>query len=74
MKERFRNLKAEQARHGYTNDQMGQFLGMSRANYETKMRNGRFYASEALKLCKLFDCEFDYLFAEDTDTKAQKAG
>ena len=26
---RFKNLKAEQARKGYTNDQVAQFLGMS---------------------------------------------
>ena len=65
MAMRFKNLKAEQARKGYTNDQVAQFLGMSRGNYETKLRNGRFYAREALALCKLFECDFVYLFAEE---------
>lgn len=74
MVTRFRNLKAEQARNGYTNEQMGQIMGMSRGNYETKLRNGRFYASEALLLCKLFDCDFMYLFAEESDAvKMQKS-
>ena len=65
----YRNLEAEQARKGYTNDQVAQFLGMSRGNYETKLRNGRFYAREALALCRLFECDFVYLFDEDEGKK-----
>lgn len=67
----YRNLKAEQARYGLTNTEVAEILGMSRSNYETKLRNGRFFANEALILCKLFKCEFEYLFA--TDDKPQGA-
>lgn len=66
----YRNLKAEQARQGFTNEQMAQFLGMSRGNYEAKLRNGRFYANEALVLCKIFNCGFDYLFATDDESRS----
>lgn len=60
----FPNLKAEQARNGYTNGFIAEQLGMSRSNFETKCRNGRFKVSEAQKLCKMFGCDFSYLFAE----------
>lgn len=67
MDAKFKNLEAEQARKGYTNEQMAQFLGMSRGNYEAKLRNGRFYAREALALCRLFECDFVYLFDEEEE-------
>ena len=67
MATKFRNLEAEQARKGYTNEQMAQFLGMSRGNYEAKLRNGRLYAREALVLCRLFECDFVYLFDEEEE-------
>lgn len=72
MGRRFPNLAEEQKKKGYTNDKVAQTLGMSRGNYETKLRNGRFYAREALTLCKLFDCDFEYLFAEETDRKKEQ--
>lgn len=68
---RFNNLKTEQARKGYTNDQVAQILGMSRGNYEAKLRNGRFYAKEALMLCKLYECDFLYLFAEEEEDQKE---
>lgn len=46
---------------------MAQFLCMSRGNYEAKLRNGRFYAREALVLCRLFECDFVYLFDEEEE-------
>ncbi len=70
MTTKFKNLKAEQARKGYTNEQVAQHLGVSRGSYETKLRNGRFYAREALILCKLFECDFVYLFAEEDEKEA----
>lgn len=70
MTTKFKNLKAEQARRGYTNEQVAQYLGVSRGSYETKLRNGRFYAREALILCKLFECDFVYLFAEEDEKEA----
>ena len=63
---KFRNLKAEQARYGYTNEQMGQFLGMSRGSYETKLRNGKFYIDEIGLIIKLFPhLGYEYLFAKE---------
>ena len=63
----FRNLEAEQARFGYTNQQMADKLGISRVSYENKKRTGKFIALEAKKLCKIFKVKFDYLFATEND-------
>lgn len=61
----FRNLEAEQARFGYTNQQMADKLGISRVSYENKKKTGKFIALEAKTLCKIFKVKFDYLFATD---------
>lgn len=58
----FRNLEAEQARFGLTNQQMAEKLGISRVSYENKKKTGKFTALEAKKLCKVFKVKFDYLF------------
>lgn len=59
----FRNLIAEQARARLTNQQVANYLGVSRPGYEAKKRTGRFNALECSKLCRLFGCEFEYLFS-----------
>ena len=59
----FVNLKAEQARHSMTNAAVAGKLGISRTSYESKLRTGNFRVSEAMKLCELYGCEFNYLFA-----------
>lgn len=61
----FRNLEAEQARKGLTNQQVADKIGMSRSSYEHKKKTGKFYLSEIFDLCELFDCDFLYLFAKD---------
>lgn len=61
----FRNLDAEQARHGYTNQNMADKLGISRVSYENKKKSGKFTTLEIKILCKTFKCKFDYLFAEE---------
>ena len=48
-KDVFRNLEAEQARFGYTNQQMADKLGISRVSYENKKKTGKFIALEAKK-------------------------
>lgn len=68
-KDVFRNLEAEQARFGYTNQQMADKLGISRVSYENKKKTGKFIALEAKKLCKIFKVKFDYLFATESDQK-----
>lgn len=63
----FRNLDAEQARKGMTNMAVAEFLGLSRVSYENKKKSGKFTTIESKKLCLLFACDFEYLFATDED-------
>ena len=59
-----RNLIAEQARIGLTNQQMAEALGISRTIYEARLKDGNFKASHIIKLIELFKCDFFYLFNE----------
>lgn len=61
----FRNLDAEQARHGLTNSDVAKKLNISRVSYESKKKSGKFTTLEIKALCKLFQCKFDYLFATE---------
>lgn len=63
----FRNLEAEQARNKMNNAAVAEQLGISRVSYESKKKSGKFTTIEAKKLCMLFDCQFDYLFATESD-------
>ena len=58
----FRNLDAEQARFGFTNQQVADKLGISRVSYENKKKTGKFTTWEIKELCKMFKVKFDYLF------------
>lgn len=66
----FRNLEAEQRRKSLTNQQVAEILGISRATYEVKKKNGMFTRPQIVKLLELFHCDFLYLF--DTDENADK--
>lgn len=59
------NLYAEQSRSRMTNKQMAEYLKISRSTYEKKKKNGNFEVEQANKLCKLFNCKFEYLFATE---------
>lgn len=61
----YRNVKAEQARSRMTNQKVAESLGISRRGYENKLKTGRFTVDECRKLCRLFSCSFDYLFATE---------
>ena len=61
----FRNLEAEQARLRLTNQKVADILEISRVSYENKKKTGKFTTREIKKLCRLFKCKFDYLFAEE---------
>lgn len=61
----YRNLKAEQARAGMTNQEVAENIGICRRGYESKLKTGRFTVNECRKLCQLFACSFDYLFATE---------
>lgn len=65
----FRNLEAEQARAGMTNQQVADKLGISRVSFEGKKKSGKFTALEAKRLCEMFKSKFDYLFATNEVTK-----
>ena len=65
----FPNLEAEQARKGMTNQMTAEAIGISRVSYESKKKTGKFHIYEINKLCKLFGCKFEYLFAR-VDIKA----
>lgn len=64
----FPNLNAEQARRGMTDEMVAAAIGMKRAAYNRKKLSGRFLVDESLKLCKVFNCNFEYLFSTD-DTR-----
>ena len=61
----FNNLEAEQARKGLTNQDIANYLEISRQSYEIKKKNGNFKYSEITKLLDLFTVSFVYLFAKD---------
>lgn len=61
----FKNLEAEQARNGFTNANVAEMLGLSRVSYENKKKSGKFYVVEISKLCAIFRCSYEYLFAMD---------
>lgn len=65
----FPNLNAEQARRGLADEAVANLLGIKRSSYNRKKLTGRFVVDESLKLCKIFDCSFEYLFATATDTR-----
>lgn len=61
-----RNIKAEQARLGMSNQQVADYLGICRKSYETKLVKDTFTLSEVKCLINLFKKPFDYLFATDS--------
>lgn len=67
----FRNLNAEQARFDMNNQQVADYLNVTRKTYETKKSSGSFTLSEIKKLCKLFSVQFEYLF-ETADEREGK--
>lgn len=58
----FPNLRAEQARNGFSNLEVASRIGLSRSAYEQKCKSGRFLVDEAAALCALFNCRYEYLF------------
>jgi hypothetical protein len=65
----FRNLEAEQKRAGLSNSKMAEILAISRVTYENKKHTGLFNRAQIVKLLKLFNCNFEYLFQTDTGQK-----
>lgn len=66
----FKNLEAEQKRFGYTNATMAELLGISRVTYENKKRTGMFNRPQIEALMKIFNCKFEYLFADSSNDKS----
>lgn len=67
----FKNLEDEQKRGGYSNTDMAEILGISRAAYEHKKQAGTFNRPQIETLLRLFDCKFEYLFQCDEENKEQ---
>lgn len=63
----FPNLRAEQARRDMTDEKVAQVLNIPRTTYAEKKRSGRFNVSQCKALCVLFNCDFNYLFATNTN-------
>ena len=61
----FPNLNAEQARRNLSDERLAEMIGMKRAAFNRKKQNQRFIADECQKLCQVFGCTFEYLFATD---------
>lgn len=55
----------EQAIAGYTNQEVADFLGISRVTYEQKKRSGKFSPEQCSKLCNLYNLSFEKLFATE---------
>lgn len=66
----FPNLDAEQARRRLTDEAVAAMIGMKRSTYNRKKQTERFLVDECLKLCKIFSCSFEYLFATDDQRTA----
>lgn len=67
------NLDAEQARRKLNNSETASAIGLTRAAYERKKKNGRFLAEECCGLCRLFNAPFEYLFSRDTETESNQS-
>lgn len=67
----FRNINAEQARRGVTDQEIADLMGITRSTYSRKKNTGNFSLSEVRFLMHYFDCDFDYLFTID-QTQAHK--
>lgn len=50
-------LRAEMARHGYTQKETANCIGMSERTFGRKMKKGTFGLDEAEKIVKLFNIE-----------------
>jgi hypothetical protein len=61
----FKNLNAEEARHGMNNKTMSDLLGIDAVTYARKKATGNFKLSEAKKLLAFFGVSFDYLFKKE---------
>lgn len=59
------NLNAEQARKGWTDAEVAVQIGINGNTYSQKKKRGSFKVGECIALCKLFGCEFDYLFSNE---------
>ena len=64
----FKNLAAEQARRGYSDEYVSGILDIARVTYSAKKAKGTFTLPEIRILLELFDVSFEYLFATDDKT------
>ena len=65
----FRNLRAEMARHDFTDADMAKKLGITREGFAKKKKTGFFTMPEIRLMLAMFGTSFEYLFdiAEEDD-------
>lgn len=59
----FPRIIGEQAIKKLTNQQVADYLGISKTAYEQKKRSGRFLPDQCSKLCELYGLSFEELFS-----------
>ncbi len=59
----FPYLEAEQSRKKMTDQDVADYLSVSRQTYWNKKQNGKFLLPEAILLSKLFNKNIEYLFS-----------
>lgn len=57
-----RNIKAERARAGLSQEETAKYLGIKRRSYIDKERLGRFKPEELLQLSKSFGCTIESFY------------
>lgn len=59
----FPYLEAEQSRKKMTDQEVANYLSVSRQTYWNKKHSGNFFINEAKALSRLFNKNIDYLFS-----------
>lgn len=70
---RYKNLRAEMARHGVTVRQIAELLGVRFATVSDKLNGrSRFFTDEAIRIKQHFfpNCSLEYLFDDDKQNTA----
>lgn len=63
----FPNLLGQKAIRHMSNEDMAKVINISRTAYESKIKTGRFIATECEAYCRYFGKPFSYLFSVDGD-------
>lgn len=70
----FPYLEAEQSRKKMTDQEVADYLSVSRQTYWKKKHTGKFLLDEAQLLCKLFEKDVKYLFTTYDEISEKEVG